>query len=85
FAAGRYRLLLVLGEGGGGELTLRANVQGSGATLAEVRARVDGAAPAAAALTLDLPGSRKDIVVCILAGGGAHLRIAELRIERLAH
>lgn len=84
FAAGRYRLLLVLGEGGG-ELTLRANVQGSGATLAEVRARVDGAAPAAAALTLDLPVSRKDIVVCILAAGGAHLRIAELRIERLAH
>ncbi|MDN4061636.1 capsular polysaccharide synthesis protein [Massilia sp. YIM B02769] len=85
FAAGRYCLLLVLAEGGGGELTLRANIQGSGATLAEVRARVDGAAPAAAALTLDLPGSRKDIVVCILAGGGAHLRIAELRIERLAH
>jgi len=85
FAAGRFGLLLVLGNASSGELALRATAQDSGATLAEVRARIDGAAPATVALTLDLPVSRKDIVVCILSAGGAHLRIAELRIERLAH
>jgi len=83
FAAGRHRLLLALAEGCAGELTLRAGVQGSGQVLAEVRVRIDSAAAAAVALPLDLAVSRKDIVVGILAGVGAHLRIVELQIERL--
>lgn len=84
FSAGRYRLVLVLAAGSSGALALRATLHGSGETVAEAHGRVDGG-PVTLALPLDLAVSRKDVLVGILAGDGACLRIVELLVERLPH
>ena len=84
FSAGRYRLVLVLAAGSIGPLALRATLHGSGETVAEAHGRIDGG-PVTLALPLELAVSRKDVLVGILAGDGACLRIAELLVERLPH
>jgi hypothetical protein len=87
FAAGAYRVLLDLAQAPpGAVLTLFAAANGTGQVLARTVLRQDGAGPAALALPLDMPGTRNDVIVGILAEGEARplqLRIRGLRIERL--
>lgn len=87
FAAGAYRVLLDLAQAPpGAVLTLFAAANGAGQVLARAVGRQHGAGPAVLALALDLPGTRNDVVIGILADGEAppvQLRIRGLRIERL--
>ena len=83
FAAGRYRVLLELGDAAAGAgVTLAALDSGAGQPLARADHRLAGGA-AMPALELDVAGSRKDIVIGVFTASGTALRIAGLRIERL--
>ena len=86
FAAGRYRVLLAVADSGDGSaITLLASAHDSGAQLARLDQRLAPGADIVAALPLDIPASRNDIVIGVLAAAGASLRITGLRIERCAH
>ncbi len=85
FAAGRYRIVLELGDAPAGHEVALVAASAAGAPLARAERRFAGAGPATLALPLDVPASRNDIVVGILAAPGARLRIAGLRIERPPH
>jgi len=84
FAAGPHRVLLDLAQGSAGGLTLFATAREGGAALARAAARIGGGATCVA-MDLQIDVSRNDVVIGILAEGGADLRIAGLRIERLPH
>lgn len=85
FAAGRYRIVLELAEAPAGRAVALVAASAAGATLGRAERRFAAAGPAALALPLDVPASRNDIVIGILAAPGAHLRIAGLRVERPQH
>jgi hypothetical protein len=89
FAAGQYRVLLDIAgadvdDGRGAATTGLVATAAGGATLAHT---VQPIRPGAAtvALMLDIGASRNDVILGILAGGGARLRIGGLRIERVQH
>jgi hypothetical protein len=82
FAAGAHRVLLDLAQASAGALTMVASTRASHEVLAHATFRA-GAGAGTLAMPLDIAASRDDVVVGLLAEGGARLRIAGLRIERL--
>lgn len=82
FAAGRYRVGADLGAAAAGGISLVALEQGSGKQLARADHQLAGGA-ALPLLELDIARSRNDIVIGVFSTGGAALRLAGLRIERI--